>query len=283
MRAKLRDILRQGEIVLKERQIEDYRSDAYYILNKHFGATRAEILLSGEEEYSDERVLGYWEDIRARGDRKPLQHILGSWEFMGLPFIVSPDVLIPRPETEWLVEYVIQNYQDRPLRVLDLCTGSGCIGLAIKKNLPQAEVMLVDVSELALRVARQNAEALAAEVKIERWDILQGVPFFMEKMEFDVIVSNPPYIKSEDLVHLQPEVQQEPALALDGGCDGLLYYRALAADWSRVLAPGGELLVETGEDTGAGVQSIFAEALPGATLHCDLSGLPRYVTAKKKK
>ncbi len=281
MRAKLRDILRQGEIVLKERQIEDYRNDAYCILHKHFGATRAEILLSGETEYPDETVLGYWEDIRARGDRKPLQHILGSWEFMGLPFIVSPDVLIPRAETEWLVEYVIKNYADRPLRVLDLCTGSGCIGLAIKKSLPQAEVMLVDISELALKVARQNAKELEAEVKIEKWDILQGVPFFMEKMEFDVIVSNPPYIKSEDLASLQPEVQQEPAIALDGGYDGLLYYHALASEWSKLLAPGGELLVETGEDTGAGVRAIFEETLSDATLHQDLAGLPRYVTVKK--
>ncbi len=281
MRAKLKDILRQGEIVLKERQIEDYRNDAYCILNKHFGATRAQILLSGEEEYPDEVVLGYWEDIRARGDRKPLQHILGSWEFMGLPFIVSPDVLIPRPETEWLVEYVVKNYQGRPIKVLDLCTGSGCIGIAIKKMLPEAEVMLVDVSELALKVAKKNAESLEADVKIEKWDILQGVPFFMEKMEFDVIVSNPPYIKTKDLPTLQPEVQQEPALALDGGCDGLLYYRALAKDWAGLLSPGGELLVEAGEDTAEGVRRIFEEAFPAATLYNDLSGLPRYITAKK--
>lgn len=281
MRAKLRDILRQGEIVLKERGIEEYRNDAYCILNKHFGANRAQILLSGEEDYPDETVLGYWEDIRQRGDRKPLQHILGSWEFMGLPFIVNPDVLIPRPETEWLVDYIAAHYKDRPVKVLDLCTGSGCIGIAVKKLLPQAEVMLVDVSELALKVAKQNAAALEAAVKIERWDILQGVPFFMEKMEFDVIVSNPPYIKSEDLAELQAEVQQEPELALDGGPDGLLYYRTLAADWSKLLREGGELLVEAGEDTAAGVQEIFDAVLPGAELYCDLSELPRYVVAKK--
>lgn len=281
MRAKLRDIQRQGEIVLKERGIEDYRNDTYCILNKHFGATRAQILLAGEEEYADEVVLGYWEDIRARGDRKPLQHILGSWEFMGLPFIVNPNVLIPRPETEWLVEYVAEHYKDRPVKVLDLCTGSGCIGIAIKKMLPQAEVMLVDISQLALDVAKQNGKELEAEVKIEKWDILQGVPFFMEKMQFDVIVSNPPYIKSEDLAALQPEVQQEPALALDGGYDGLLYYRALAEEWSKLLPEGGELLVEAGEDTAPGVQKIFAQFLPGAMLHNDLSNLPRYVTAKK--
>jgi len=283
MRAKLRDILRQGEIVLKERQIEDYRIDAYCILNKHFGATRAQILVSGEEEYPDEMVLGYWEDIRARGDRKPLQHILGNWEFMGLEFIVSPDVLIPRPETEWLVEYVMEHYKDRPVKVLDLCTGSGCIGIAIKKMLPEAEVMLVDVSELALKVAKRNAEALKAEVKIEKWDILQGVPFFMEKMEFDVIVSNPPYIKTRDLPTLRPEVQQEPVIALDGGCDGLLYYRALAKDWAKLLKEGGELIVEAGEDTAEGVQGIFAEAFPEATLYRDLAGLPRYVVAKNNK
>lgn len=283
MRAKLRDVLRQGEIVLKERGIEDYRNDTYCILNKHFGASRAEILLSGEEEYPDDTVLAYWQDIRARGDRKPLQHILGSWEFMGLPFIVSPDVLIPRPETEWLVEYAIQHYQDRPIKVLDLCTGSGCIGIAIKKLLPQAEVTMVDVSELALKVAKKNAESLEAEVKIEKWDILQGVPFFMEEMRFDLIVSNPPYIKSEELASLQPEVQQEPAIALDGGYDGLLYYHALAKDWSKLLKEDGTLLVEAGEDTAPGVQAIFDRVLPGATLYPDLSGLPRYVVGNNKE
>ncbi len=281
MRAKLKDILRQGEIVLKERQIEQYRNDAYCILNKHFGVNRAQILLAGEEEYPDDTVLAYWQDIRARGDRKPLQHILGSWEFMGLPFIVNPNVLIPRAETEWLVEYVAEHYKDRSVKVLDLCTGSGCIGIAIKKMLPQAEVTLVDVSQLALDVAKENAKALEADVKIEKWDILQGVPFFMEKMQFDVIVSNPPYIKSEELASLQPEVQQEPELALDGGLDGLLYYHTLAEEWSKLLVPGGDLLVETGEDTGAGVQAIFERVLPDARLHNDLAGLPRYVTAKK--
>ncbi len=282
MRAKLRDILRQGEIVLKERGIEDYRNDTYCILNKHFGASRAEILLSGEEEYPDDVVLAYWQDIRARGDRKPLQHILGSWEFMGFPFIVSPDVLIPRPETEWLVEYAVKNYQDCPVKVLDLCTGSGCIGIAIKKMLPRAEVTMVDVSELALKVAKKHAESLEAEVKIEKWDILQGVPFFMEKMQFDLIVSNPPYIKSEELASLQPEVQQEPAIALDGGYDGLLYYHALAKDWSKLLKEGGTLLVEAGEDTAPGVQAIFDRVLPDATLYPDLSGLPRYVVGNNK-
>lgn len=281
MRAKLKDLLRQAEIVLKERKIEQYRNDAYCILNKHFGVNRAQILLSAEEDLPEEAVLAYWQDIRARGDRKPLQHILGSWEFMGLPFIVNPDVLIPRAETEWLVEYVMQHYPDRRLRVLDLCTGSGCIGLAIKKHLPLAEVTMIDVSDLALNVAKENAKNLEAEVKIEKWDILQGVPFFMQKMQFDVIVSNPPYIKTADLPTLQPEVQQEPELALDGGVDGLLYYRVLAEQWSALLAPGGELLVETGEDTGAGVQQIFEQALNNAELHKDFSDLPRYVVSVK--
>jgi len=281
MRAKLKDMLRQGEIVLKERKIENYRNDAFCLLNKHFGCTRGDVLLKGEEEYADETVLAYWQDIRARGDRKPLQHLLGSWEFMGLPFIVNPNVLIPRPETEWLVEQVMARYQGKPIRVLDLCTGSGCIGIAIKKNLPEAEVTLLDVSELALGVAKENAKALETEVKIEKWDLLQGVPFFLQKERYDVIVSNPPYIKTADLPALQPEVRQEPEIALDGGNDGLLYYRALAEDWSVLLKEGGEMLVETGEDTGEAVHQLFAEQFPTAKLHNDLADLPRYVTFMK--
>lgn len=282
MRAKLKDMLRQGEIVLKEREIENYKNDAFCLLNKHFGCNRGDVLLRGEEEYPDDAVLAYWQDIRARADRKPLQHLLGSWEFMGLPFMVNPNVLIPRPETEWLVEQVIERYAGKPIRVLDLCTGSGCIGIAIKKHLPDAEVMLVDISELALTVAKENAKNLNVQVKPEKWDILQGVPFFLEKERFDVIVSNPPYIKTADLPALQPEVQQEPEIALDGGNDGLLYYRALANDWTALLKEGGEMLVETGEDTGADVQAIFAEHFPDATLHQDLAGLPRYVTITRR-
>ena len=267
--------------MLKEGLFEDFRKDAFYILNKHFGASRAEILLSGEEDYPEEQVLAYWQDIRDRGGRKPLQHILGSWEFMGLPFLVSPDALIPRPETEWLVEQALELYRDQPVRVLDLCTGSGCIGLAIKKRLPQAEVTLVDVSELALAVARANAKALEVEAAVEKWDILQGVPFFMEKQRFDLIVSNPPYIRTADLPALQPEVRQEPELALDGGADGLLYYRVLAGEWIRLLSPGGRLMLETGEDTGVRVQELVNRQLPGAVLYNDLAGLPRYVVGRK--
>ncbi len=281
MRTKLKDLQRQGEIILKERGIENYRNDVFCLLNKHFGASRADILLQGEQEFEEETVLAYMHDLQKRGDRVPLQHLLGSWEFMGLPFIVSPDVLIPRSETEWLVEYVLKNYADRPIKVLDLCTGSGCIGIAVKKLLPQAEVTLVDISALALEVAKKNAEQNGVEVTIEKWDILQGIPFFLEKERFDVLLSNPPYIKSEDLKDLQPEVQKEPALALDGGADGLLYYHALAKTWSSLLKEEGELIVEAGEDTAENVQKIFGEHLKDATLHYDLADLPRYITATK--
>ena len=281
MRAKLSDLRRHGEIILKERKIDDYRNDVFCLLNKHFGVTRADILLRGEEDLPDDAVMAYMKDIQARGDRTPLQHLLGSWEFMGLSFQVSPDVLIPRPETVWLVNYVLDRYKGQAPRVLDLCTGSGCIGLSVKALLPQAQVTLVDVSELALKVAKANRNSLDVEVKIEQWDILQGVPFFLQKERYDVILSNPPYIKTDDLPQLQPEVQQEPALALDGGMDGLLYYRALARDWTALLAQGGAFVVEAGEDTAQGALEIFEEVLPGAVLHKDLAGLPRYVEAKK--
>lgn len=281
MRTKLKDLQRQGEIILKERGIENYRNDVFCLLNKHFGASRADILLQGEQEFEEETVLAYMHDLQKRGDRIPLQHLLGSWEFMGLPFIVSPDVLIPRSETEWLVEYLLKHYADRPIKVLDLCTGSGCIGIAAKKLLPEAQVTMVDISALALEVAKKNAEQNGAEVTIEKWDVLQGIPFFLEKERYDVILSNPPYIKSEDLKDLQPEVQKEPALALDGGADGLLYYHALAKTWSDLLKEGGELIVEAGEDTAENVQKIFGEHLKDATLHYDLANLPRYVTATK--
>lgn len=280
MKANPKDLLKQGEIVLKERGIENHRFDAFNIHFKHFGMSRAELLLAKVSELSDEAVLAYWQDIRARGDRKPLQHILGAWEFMGFEFMVSPHVLIPRAETEWLVEYAKEHYAGRPIKALDLCTGSGCIGIALKKLLPEAEVTLVDISDPALAMAKENAKALEAEVKIEKWDVLQGPPFFLEKERFDLILCNPPYIKSADLKDLQPEVQQEPMLALDGGLDGLIYYHVLAEKWASLLKEGGEMILETGEDTGAGVLAIMQEALKEAALYQDLAGLPRYVVAK---
>ncbi len=280
MRANPKDLLKQGEIVLKERGIENHRFDAFNIHFKHFGMSRAELLLAKESELADEAVLAFWQDIRARGDRKPLQHILGAWEFMGFEFMISPHVLIPRAETEWLVEYAKEHYAGRPIKALDLCTGSGCIGIALKKLLPEAEVTLVDISDPALAMAKENAKALEAEVKIEKWDVLQGPPFFMEKERFDLILCNPPYIKSADLKELQPEVQQEPMLALDGGLDGLIYYHVLAEKWAALLKEGGEMVLETGEDTGAGVLAIMQEALKEAALYQDLAGLPRYVVAK---
>lgn len=281
MRANPKDLLRQGEIVLKERKIENFRFDTFCIHYKHFGMNRAELLLAKEQELADEKVLGFWQDIRARGDRKPLQHLLGKWEFMGYEFMVSPNVLIPRAETEWLVEYAIEHYDGRPIKVLDLCTGSGCIGISLKKKLPQAQVTMVDISESALMIAKENAEALEAEVKIEKWDILQGVPFFMEKERYDLILCNPPYIKTADLPALQPEVRQEPMLALDGGDDGLLYYRVLAEQWTALLKEGGELVLEAGEDTAEGVAIIMKDCPAEVTLHRDLADLPRYVTARK--
>lgn len=282
MRANPKDLLRQGEIVLKERKIENFRFDAFCLHHKHFGLSRAELLLAKEQELSEEKVLAFWQDIRARGDRRPLQHLLGKWEFMGFEFMVSPNVLIPRAETEWLVEYAAKHYADRPVKVLDLCTGSGCIGISVKKLLPQAQVTLVDISDPALLIAKENAAALEAEVKLEKWDILQGVPFFLEKERYDLILCNPPYIKSAELSTLQPEVRQEPELALDGGEDGLIYYRVIAEQWTALLKEGGALVLETGEDTGEGVRRIMEEALQDVMLYHDLSDLPRYVVGKKE-
>ncbi len=281
MRVRLQDLLRQGEIVLREKKIDAYRNDAYCLVNKHFGVGRAEILLSKEQDYPEETVLAYWADIRARAERRPLQYLLGSWEFMGLPFVVGPQVLIPRPETEWLAERVIEQYRGQAPRVLDLCAGSGCIGLSIKHYLPHSQVTLLDISGMALEVAAANSEALHAPAKIEKWDLLQGVPFYLQKEQYEVIVSNPPYIKTEDLPALEPEVRQEPGIALDGGTDGLLYYRVLCDAWSALLAPGGMVLLETGEDTGEKVYELFRERLNQVQLYWDAAGLPRYVTGRR--
>ena len=205
-------------------------------------------------ELSDLERLRIYEMGAHRIESQPLQYILGEWEFFGMRLFVGEGVLIPRPDTEVLVETVLDWCRDMPKpRIIDLCTGSGCIALALQKHLPKAKVHALDISDAALSYARKNTDYHRLPVKLHRGDVLQAPVHG----RFDVIVSNPPYLTTDEMAHLQPEIQYEPASALDAGEDGLLFYREITRIWKDSLNPGGLLAFEIGEQQGEAVSGIL--------------------------
>ena len=214
---------------------------------------------------------------------EPVAYLIGEWEFYGLPLDISKEVLIPRPDTEVLVDQALPYVQSLGnCRVLDLCAGSGCIGLALASQAPQAHVVLGEFSDGALRICRQNTRrnALTGRVipmtvnALERPDRALG--------EFHCIVSNPPYLTEADLAALQKEVQFEPRAALDGGQDGLLFYRELPALWQESLNPGGRLLFEIGMGQEAAVSSFLTHAgYENIESFPDLAGISRVVSGMR--
>lgn len=222
-----------------------------------------------------------WSLLERRMGGEPLAQIIGEWEFYSLPFLITRDVLIPRADTETLVEAAIAFSRQREApRVLDLCCGSGCIGIAIAKNVSEARVTLADISEKALAVARENIKRNAASQNTAAlaWNVLSGWRPILGK--FDLIVCNPPYIPSDEIAQLDCDVRDyEPRLALDGGDDGLTFYRALASLWKEALAPGGRMMVECGIGQHTAIASIFAQAdFTAAEILRDLMGIERVVS-----
>lgn len=207
---------------------------------------------------------------------EPLQYILGEWEFFGMRLFVGKGVLIPRPDTERLVEIVLERCKgmEKP-RILDLCTGSGCIALALQQHLPGAEVHGMDISPAALVYARQNASYHHLPVRFYEGNALLNTI----EGTFDVIVSNPPYLTDEEMQHLQTEIRHEPALALEAGEDGLQFYRAMTRLWKHSLRSGGMLAYEIGEQQGTAVSHIFAEnGFTQVQILQDYAGRDRVVT-----
>ena len=222
--------------------------------------------------------------IHRRADRIPLQHLLGNTEFYGLPFHTSPDALIPRPETETLIEVVLNQLKNcsKP-RILDIGTGSGIIAITLSKTLPRAHVIATDISRKALHLASQNAHLnrVSDRIFFLQTDLLTP---FAKPESFRAILSNPPYIPSGAIDALQPEVRDcDPHLALDGGRNGLDFYRKIIPASIPLLAPGGLLGLEIGHDQADAVTQLLERqsGLTSITTHTDLSGYPRAVLAKK--
>ena len=262
---------------------------AGYLLRKQellCKADREKVEAAGIEQTE---ILGklhsFFENFEKRRRRIPLAQILGRQSFYGLDFFVNEDVLIPRADTECLVDLVLEDYADlakqagktySEKRILDLCTGSGCIGISVAKHLPYQELLLVDLSEKALAVAKKNAEKhLGGNVRLLQSDLLTEV----QEKRFSLLLSNPPYIVSKVIPDLEREVSEyEPKMALDGGEDGLIFYRRIAREAKKVLLPGARLYLEIGYDQGESVKDIFQkEGYQEVEVFPDLAGNPRVV------
>ncbi len=244
-----------------------------------------EVLVRYDEQPTDAERTAYRDLIRRRVDGWPVAYLLGEKEFFLLPFEVSPAVLIPRPETETLVaEAVSLLKKPTDPAALDLCTGSGCVAVSLAHGAKAARVTATDVSPDALDVARRNAARnnVADRIDFRAGDLFAALP---AGAAFDVVATNPPYVTQAELATLQPEVRDhEPRLALDGGPDGLAFYRRIAAGAGAVLKPGGWLLAEIGATQGEAVSGLFAERpeLEVVKTLRDGAGLPRVVAARRK-
>ena len=274
---KASDILKEGKALLKEAGIESFSFDAAVLFEHICGMSRTDVILNSDRLLCGD---GYISACKSRADGQPLQYIIGKWEFMGLEFCVNKNVLIPRADTETSVNYVLE--QKGSTRVLDMCTGSGCIGISIAHYLKGARVTLADISTDALAVATQNAKLNGVDVEIIQADLTEGYENYFKKEEFDIIVSNPPYIKSADMDGLSREVKCEPYIALDGGPDGTDFYKALILLWKDALKDGGIMVLESGYDTWQDICTLFTECgYRDIVTRRDVNGIVRMVSAKK--
>lgn len=262
-----------GEEKLNIAGIDDAKHDAWLLLTFICKIDRTFYYVHMDEDMSVEQVAEYESVLNKRAEHVPLQYITGEQEFMGIPFHVNDAVLIPRQDTETLVEQALKVV--RPgMKVLDMCTGSGCILISILKNIVDVEGFGYDISKQAINVAKENAKLNNVNATFERSDLFEDVT-----ERFDVIVSNPPYIPTDVIGGLMPEVAvYEPMQALDGKEDGLHFYRRIVAKAADYLNPDGKLLFEIGHDQGESVSALMKEAgFKDVRVVKDLAGNDRVV------
>jgi len=272
-----------GEI-LKNSGNEDWEFDTLCIFQDILCDKHPFFRPTEEVSGSDEKTIRQLTERRSSG--YPLQYLLGEWEFYGYPFRLSEDVLRPRPDTETLIENVLEICRRQGMRspkIADLCSGSGCIAITLKKELPLAEVCAVELSDGALDIIKENASLNDADIRIIKGDVLKKETADMFR-DMDIIVSNPPYVTAKEMAELQQEVRYEPEMALYGGEDGLDFYRTMTALWKNSLADGGRLLYEYGDGQQNDVEKILNDNdFENITLSRDLAGIFRTASAQKRR
>ncbi|MBS1401876.1 MAG: peptide chain release factor N(5)-glutamine methyltransferase [Oscillospiraceae bacterium] len=268
---------------LKRAGVEAYSLEARLLVSHAVGKSKEAFLRDLRLYTSTENEQKINALLQRRLAGEPLAYLIGEWEFYGLPIKVTPDVLIPRMDTEVLVETAVSALVGRKMdaRILDLCSGSGCIGCAISHELPAARLVMVDISDRALEISKQNLRLNRQNRTIcLKADALAKPP--MSIGTFDLIVSNPPYVPSFEILTLDSSVRDyEPLGALDGGEDGLMFYRAIVRHWTQILRPGGWLMFEVGEDQADAVMALMTEEkYTDVTALEDTAGIRRVVVGR---
>jgi release factor glutamine methyltransferase len=279
------EVIKRSTEYLEGKGVDSPRLQTELLLAHVLKIPRLKLYLDFERLLSGAELDTLRQLVKRRGEREPLQYILGTTSFCGIEITVTPAVLIPRPETELLVEQAWSFLASRPsptAKVLDFGTGSGCIAVAIAHKFPPCEVHAMDASEDALSVARGNAERTGTRIAFHRG---QAIADLKSPETFDLIVSNPPYIPEAEIGSLQPEVRDhEPRLALSGGTDGLDFYRLIASEARTRLAPGGRIMVELGHDQEQAAQAVFErESWEVEQIIGDYAGTPRILIARHPK
>jgi release factor glutamine methyltransferase len=273
------EVLTAATGYLDKHGVESPRLNAEHLLAHVLGKKRLDLYLEFDRPLSDAERAPLRDLIRKRGERIPLQHLLGTAEFFGRSFLCDGRALVPRPETEQLVELVKSKIQNPRSKILDVGTGSGIIAITLALELPEAEIFAIDISPAALALAAENAQRLgvADRIAFHEGDLLPESP-----TPLDVIVANLPYITSAEMADLQKEVSFDPANALDGGEDGLDLIRKLITQAPRLLAPQALIALEIGHDQAARVAEIFTQhGYQDASIAKDYQGVGRFVSAQR--
>ena len=278
------EVIQRSAGFLARKGVESPRLQVELLLAHALGVPRLKLYLNFEQKLTSANLETVRELVRRRGNREPLQHIIGSTSFCGFEIKVNRHVLVPRPETEMLAERAWQflaAFNPPPGAALDFGTGSGCLAIALAAQCPGAEVHAADISVEALRVARENAALnnLSDKIQFHSGDGFAALP---RVLLFDLIVSNPPYVPSAEIEALAPEVRDhDPRLALDGGADGLDFYRRLAAEAENHLRPAGRIMLESGDGQAEQIRQLFVQhKWVVESVEADYSGRPRILTLR---
>jgi release factor glutamine methyltransferase len=271
------------------KEVDSPRLSAELLLTHVLQIPRIKLYTDYERVLTETQLTQFRDLVKRAGEHEPIAYLTGRAHFFSLEFVVTPDVLIPRPETETLVEHILQLARHETglssPRILDLCTGSGCVAASIAHHLKMATVIATDISEKALAIAKQNLERLQLDqrVTLAQGDLFAPLADLPDARYFNLIVANPPYIPTADIANLDKTVRDyEPALALDGGADGLSTHRRILADAPKHLLPGGRLFLEIAYDQGSAALELMAQypAFQNAALLKDFGGRDRILTAQ---
>ena len=279
---KISKVLNDAKEILEENNISDSKQKARRLLAYLLNKSKEYLMIHEDEEISDQMYNLYFEKIERLKNHEPLQYIIENQEFMGFDFYVDKNVLIPQPDTENLVEEVINIVDKNSLkqpRILDMCTGSGAIAISLAKLVKGSIVYGSDISEEALKIAENNSVSNQANVLFMKSDMFKNI---FKEFRFNIIVSNPPYIETETIKNLSQEVQNEPRIALDGGADGLKFYREIAENSKKFLEENGFLALEIGYNQKEKVEEILKKnEFRNIYTRKDLAGINRVIVAQK--